>query len=148
MEPRQERRTTLAEFSQPSHLNLSNIVANADGVSGNNTFLLLVSARVTNVAGNSGSPQTLLPNVATFDDPNDPKPPFTPPPVTVNAIEPVLTIAKDFNVPQADAGDTVQISIVVNNTGNGPAYDVALTDAVNLSKFGSITAVTTPIVPR
>lgn len=122
----------------------SNIVANADGVSGNNTFLLLVSARVTDVAGNSGSPQTTLPNVATFDDPNDPPTPFTPPPVTVDVVEPVLEIAKDFNVAQADAGDTVQISIVVNNTGNGPAYDVVVDDAVNLAKFGSITAVTTP----
>lgn len=122
----------------------SNIVANADGVSGNNTFLLLVSARVTDVAGNSGSPQTTLPNVATFDDPNDPPTPFTPPPVTVDVVESVLEIAKDFNVTQADAGDTVQISIVVNNTGNGPAYDVVVDDAVNLAKFGSITAVTTP----
>jgi uncharacterized repeat protein (TIGR01451 family)/fimbrial isopeptide formation D2 family protein len=120
----------------------SNTIANADGIAGNNTFLLLVTARVTDVPANvSGA--TLL-NVATFDDPNDPPPPFDPPPVPVNVIEPVLTIDKEFDVIAADAGDTVSVSITVTNTGTGPAYDVAVNDIVDLLNFGTITEVTTP----
>ncbi len=122
------------------------ITANADGNSANNTFLVLITARVTNIAGNEGilPGQTALPNSATFDIPGDGVPPGTPPPVTVTVVEPVLTIDKEFNVTQADAGDTVQITITVNNTGNGPSYDTLITDVVNTAKFGSITAVTTP----
>ena len=122
------------------------ITTSADGNSNNNTFLILVTARVTDIAGNEGilPGQTTLDNIATFDIPGDGVPPSTPPPVTVTVVEPVLTIDKEFNVTQADAGDTVQISIVVNNTGTGPVHDVLVTDAVNLSKFGSITEVTTP----
>lgn len=118
----------------------------ADGNANNNTFLILITARVTDIAGNEGilPGQTTLDNIATFDIPGDGVPPSTPPPVTVTVVEPVLTIDKEFNVTQADAGDTVQISIVVNNTGTGPAHDVVVTDAVNLAKFGAITEITTP----
>ena len=122
------------------------IIANADGNPANNTFLVLLTVRVTDIPANEGilPGQTALPNTAQFDIPGDGVPPFTPPPVTVTVIEPVLAIDKTFSVASADAGDTVQISIVVDNTGNGPAHDVLVTDVVNLAKFGSITAVTTP----
>ncbi len=122
------------------------ITANADGNPANNRFLVLLTVRVTDIPANEGilPGQTSLANSAQFDIPGDGVPPFTPPPVTLTVIEPVLAIAKTFNAASADAGDTVQISIVVNNTGNGPAHDVLVTDVVNLAKFGSITAVTTP----
>jgi uncharacterized repeat protein (TIGR01451 family)/fimbrial isopeptide formation D2 family protein len=127
--------------------NFGAITVAADGDSTNNTFLILITAKVTDVAGNSGlTPpgQTALDNTATFDIPGDGVPPTTPPPVRVTVVEAQLTIDKSFNVPTADAGDTVQVSIVVGNTGTGPAHDVLLSDIVDLTKFGSITAVTTP----
>jgi len=126
--------------------NFGSIVAAADGDSTNNTFLILVTARVTDIAGNEGilPGQTTLDNTATFEIPGDGVPPTTPPPVTVTVVEPVLTIDKEFNVTQADAGDTVQVSITVGNTGTAPVYDVSITDVVDLTKFGSITEVTTP----
>ena len=122
------------------------IVANADGIAGNNTFLILVTARVTDVVGNIGTSgsQTVLPNTATFDIPGDGVPPTPTPPVDVTVVEPTLAVTKTFSVPGADAGDTVNVTIVVNNTGTGPAYDVTVGDIVDTAKFGSITAVTTP----
>jgi hypothetical protein len=42
------------------------------------------------------------------------------------------------------AGDTVTISIVVENTGTAPSYDTLITDVVDTAKFGSITNVTAP----
>ena len=122
------------------------IVANADGIAGNNTFLILVTARVTDVVGNIGTSgsQTVLPNTATFDIPGDGVPPTPTPPVDVTVVEPTLAVTKTFSAPGADAGDTVNVTIVVNNTGTGPAYDVAVGDIVDTAKFGSITAVTTP----
>ena len=122
------------------------IVANADGIAGNNSFLILVTARVTDVVGNIGTSgsQTVLPNTATFDIPGDGVPPTPTPPVDVTVVEPTLAVTKTFSVPGADAGDTVNVTIVVNNTGTGPAYDVAVGDIVDTAKFGSITAVTTP----
>ncbi len=128
------------------NFNFGPIVANADGVAGNNTFLILVTARVTNAGGNSGTSgsQTVLPNTATFDIPGDGVPPTFTPPVNVTVVEPTLAIAKTFSVPSADAGDTVNVTIVVNNTGTGPAYDVAVSDVVDVAKFGNITALTTP----
>lgn len=121
------------------------IVTNADGNSSNNTFLILVNTRVTDVATNSGLPpgQTTLSNTATFDIPEDPLPEVVTPPVDVTVVEPKLTIDKEFDVTEADAGDTVLITITVENTGTGPAYDVVVTDAVDLTKFGNITEVTT-----
>jgi|GEM_PF-850846 len=126
--------------------NFGAITSAADGNANNNTFLILITAKVTNVGGNNGLPpgQTILPNSATFDIPGDGVPPTTPPPVNVTVVEPKLTIDKQLNVTQADAGDTVQITIVVNNTGTGPAHDVVVTDAVNTAKFGALTPITTP----
>ncbi|MEQ1860175.1 MAG: isopeptide-forming domain-containing fimbrial protein, partial [Chthoniobacteraceae bacterium] len=85
--------------------NFGAITANADGIPTNNTFLVLVTARVTDIAGNEGilPGQTMLDNVAEFDIPGDGVPPSTPPPVTVTVVEPVLVIDKEFNVTQADA---------------------------------------------
>lgn len=126
--------------------NFGVITAAADGNANNNTFLILITAKVTNIAGNNGLPpgQTVLPNSATFDIPGDGVPPITPPPVNVTVVEPKLSIDKQLNVSQADAGDTVQITIVVNNTGTGPAHDVVVTDAVNTAKFGALASITTP----
>ncbi len=127
--------------------NFGAITVAADGNSQNNTFLILITAKVTDVPANSGlTPpgQTPLNNTATFEIPGDGVPPTTPPPVRVDVVEAQLTIDKTFNVPDADAGDTVQVTVVVGNTGTGPAHDVLLTDIVDLTKFGNITEVTTP----
>jgi fimbrial isopeptide formation D2 family protein/uncharacterized repeat protein (TIGR01451 family) len=53
-------------------------------------------------------------------------------PITVNVVEPDLAITKtitpDTNI---DAGDTVTITLLVENTGNAPAYNVVVTDLLN-----------------
>ncbi len=110
------------------------IVANADGIGGNNTFLILVTARITDVAGNSGTSgsQTVLGNTATFDIPGDGVPPTTPPPVNVSVVEPRLQITKAASDTTPDAGQTIGYTLTISHTASstGIAYDVLLRDAL------------------
>ena len=110
------------------------IVANADGVAGNNTFLILVTARVTDIVGNGGTlgAQTVLPNTATFDIPGDGVPPTPTPPVNVTVVEPRLQITKAASDTTPDAGQTISYTLTISHTGSstGIAYDVLLRDAL------------------
>ncbi|MBK9138743.1 MAG: isopeptide-forming domain-containing fimbrial protein [Verrucomicrobia bacterium] len=102
-----------------------------------NAFLILVSARVLDEAGNVGfvPGQTTLANTATFDISGDGVPPFTSPPVNTPVVEPRMTIVKNIVQPAADAGDVVDVVLTVNNTGLLTAYDVVIEDPLNPAKF-------------
>ena len=116
-----------------------------DNIAANNKFLILVTARVLNVAGNVGftGSQTVLPNAGTFDITGDGIAAFTTPNVNVTVVEPNMAITKDINLTNADAGDTVTITLVVTNNGTSNAYDVIVNDPFPAGKFTSFTAGTT-----
>lgn len=47
---------------------------------------------------------------------------------TIEVVEPVLTIVKDYSPNTGDAGDTIPTTITVTNSSSVHAYDVVLTD--------------------
>ena len=108
----------------------SAIVANADGISSNNTFLILVTARVTDVPGNTSL--TPLSNTAIFDIPGDGVPPTTPPPVTVTVVEPQLRVTKAIDDATPDLGQRVHFTITIGHTASSlaPAFDLLVRDAL------------------
>jgi uncharacterized repeat protein (TIGR01451 family) len=111
-----------------------------DNVSTNNAFLILVTARVIDVPGNSGlTPpgQTILTNTASFDIPGDGLLPTNSSPVTVIVVEPRMSIVKDILQARADASDVLTVSLTVTNSGTCPAYDVVVADILNTGKFNT-----------
>ncbi|MGC8989043.1 MAG: SdrD B-like domain-containing protein, partial [Verrucomicrobiia bacterium] len=102
-----------------------------------NSFLILVTTRVEDESGNVGSQpgQTTLANNATFDISGDGVPPFTTLDVNTLVVEPRMTIAKNIVQTGADAGDTLDVELTVNNTGLLTAYDVVIEDPLNPAKF-------------
>lgn len=58
---------------------------------------------------------------------------------TLTIVEPTLSIDKTFNVASGDAGNLVQMTIVVTNTGTGPAFDTVLSDTINGAQFNLLT---------
>ncbi|MFV0441996.1 MAG: SdrD B-like domain-containing protein [Planctomycetaceae bacterium] len=113
-----------------------------DNLSGNNNFLILVRAVVTDVGTNTGyvGNQHVLSNTATIDFATDSQPPLATAAVNVTVVEPNLTITKEFgptvNVDTANAGDTVTVNLTVSNTtGTATAYDVTVQDMLSSSVY-------------
>ena len=118
--------------------NFGQIVVNGDNDPTTNSFLILVNAKVTNVAGNVGlNPpgRTSLPNSATFDAPGDGVAPGTTNTITVQVVEPRVTVTKNIVQTTADAGDALVILLSVTNTGTSDAYDVIVRDPLNPTFF-------------
>jgi fimbrial isopeptide formation D2 family protein/uncharacterized repeat protein (TIGR01451 family) len=114
------------------------IVVSGDNITNNNSFLLLVTARVLNLAGNVGlNPpgQTVLPNTATLSITGNTQAPITTPPVNVTVVEPRLTITKDILQTTGDAGDVLTITLTVQNTGTSAAYDAVVRDTMATTLF-------------
>ncbi len=109
------------------------ISVNGDNLTNNNSFLILITARVLNVIENqSGATRD---NAANFDISGDGQGVFTTPAVRVTVVEPRVTIAKSVtSTGPYDAGDLVTYQVTINNLAvNGAtsiAYDVALTDLI------------------
>lgn len=109
-----------------------------DNITTNNSFVILVTASVSDVATNIGynPSQTTLTNIATIDIVGDP---ITTPQesnsVDVDVIESNLAITKNIVQATADAGDTLTIELEVQNNGLGNAYEVRLEDAINPSHY-------------
>ena len=62
-------------------------------------------------------------HISTFDPPSES--------ADTTITEPDLTVTKTITPDSGDAGDTVTITLVVENTGDGPAREVTVTDLVN-----------------
>ena len=111
----------------------------------NNKFVIFVHTRVLNDPGNvSGSVRS---NYATvqFLNPDTGGPvSITDGPVSISLVEPTLTITKTFTPDQAAGGETVQITLEVENTGTSPAYDVVIEDLLPTATFASVAEGTTP----
>ena len=92
-----------------------------------NVLTATYTAQVLNVASNVDS--TGLTNSAGYSSDSDTD---TFDPITVNVVEPDLAITKTFTpATDVDAGDTVTITLEVENNGNAPAYNVVVTDLLN-----------------
>ncbi len=65
---------------------------------------------------------------------------------TVDVVEPVLNIDKVGTPAEVDAGDTVTYTVVSENTGNAPAYDIIIDDDLADTGLTADTSVAATIV--
>ena len=115
-----------------------------DNDTGNNAFILRVTARVDNVGSNQQG--TVLTNNASLlyksglsagdTTKNDATP------VSLTIIEPQVTVTKTITNPGAvkQAGSTVDYRVKFANSGDSPAYEVSATDTLaNNMAYGTLT---------
>ncbi len=113
---------------------LGTVTVNNDNNAANNTFTITFTALVQNVVGNEGvlPGQTSLPNGATLQINGGAVLPSNS--VTATVVEPQLKITKTLLNPDTtvDAGTVMDYQIVVQHTAasTGPAFDIALADAL------------------
>ena len=103
----------------------------------NNSFLILVTAAVSDVSSNVGygAGQTTLANTATIDVLGDGVGPVSSNGVDVDVVESNLVITKNIDKSLVDAGEQVSIELRIDNTGLGTAYDVRLEDLLNSAHY-------------
>ena len=126
----------------------ASITVTGDGDANNDAFLLLITARVADVAGNAGKTsgsQTTLTNAAAFDTDGDGTAEATHHAGPVTVVEPELLVTKEM-LPESggQAGDTVTVTVTVENTGTSTAFDLVLTDDLADGLFKNVAPVTTP----
>lgn len=98
----------------------------ADSDPNNNTVTITYDAIVLDEAAVEDG--TTLTNQAQLTIPGDD--PVDSPQVTVNVVEPQLTIAKESDVIDVDPGDTVTYTVKVTNTGTATAFNTRIVDDV------------------
>ena len=117
------------------------------GTGNDDAFLLLVHTRVADVGTNDGKvsgSQTAIKNAAEFDTDGDGTPEATDD-ATVEVVEPNLTVTKTMStVTEAEAGDTVTVTLTVRNTGTAAAFDLTIEDDLADDFFEEITQGATP----
>ena len=118
------------------------ITVTGDNDADNNSFLILVTLRVLDVPGNVGvNPpgQTTLANSATLDISTDGEPPVGAGPVDVTVVEPRMVITKSMSPDPAAPGQTITVTLTVENTGTSDAFDVIVEDPLNPAHFDTAT---------
>ncbi len=121
-----------------------------------NTFFFTYQTVVLDVPGNIGftGSQTTMTNAGTSNiqpagapsailvDPNNPPNTFG---VTTTCVEPKMGIVKNIVQTVADAGDTVNVSLTVTNTGTSTSFDTIIQDQLDPTQFviGSVAPITT-----
>ncbi len=118
------------------------ITVTGDNDADNNSFLILVTLRVLDVPGNVGvNPpgQTTLANSATLDISTDGEPPVGAGPVDVTVVEPRMVITKSMSPDPAAPGQTITVTLTVENTGTSDAFDVIVEDPLTPAHFDSAT---------
>ena len=118
-----------------------NVVVDNDA--SNNAFRVRLQARVLDEAGNAGLPPTptTLTNRASVTIGSGA--PVASNEVTVTVVEPRLEIAKSFNPTRAYAGQTVEVTLTVRNSGTAEAFDVQILDSLD-AVFVNAAEVSTP----
>lgn len=123
-------------------------VVTGDDNTENNSFTLTFDAVVLDVPGNtglSGNQETHV-NSATVNFTDNPGSAVSAGSVQTTVIEPHLSISKAIDETSVDAGDTVNMTLVVTNSGLGTAYDVRISDALDPTYYDTAT-VTADTVP-
>lgn len=113
------------------------IDVSVDNDTGNNSFLILVTASVSDVTTNIGYGvgQSTLANTATIDVFGDGVGPVSSNQIDVDVVESNLVITKDIDKTLADAGEQLTIELRIDNTGLGAAYDVQLEDLLLAANY-------------
>jgi large repetitive protein len=108
----------------------------------NNTFVVVVTARVLDEPGNVGvAPRTALDNQATLSVGGTT---IAATPVTVTVTEPKLSIDKHISALSGVNHDTATVTLSVQNTGTATAFDVVVDDPLSNAMFREIAPGTTP----
>lgn len=112
-----------------------------------NTFAVVFDARVLDVAANDGLPvaQTKT-NTATLDFTGNPSGGISDT-ASIDFLEPSLTISKSVSPSTGlQGGDTVTVTLTVDNLGTAPALDVVLSDVLDSNVFdtNTVSISTTP----
>ena len=137
--------TVTIEFDSPADTTVT-----GDNNAANNTFVVTLNARVSGASGsNAATSSTQNKNNQvglTYTG-------ITGGPITDNAsipfAEPDLSITKTMSPDTGlDAGDTITVTLVIENTGTAPAYDISISDTLNddgtLLDLGTVIEGTTP----
>jgi len=137
--------TVTIEFDSPSATTV-----NGDNNAGNNAFAVLLTARVSGASSSNAA-------LASTQNKNNQVSltylGIAGGPITDNAVipfaEPDLMITKSMSPGSGlDAGDTVTVTLMVENAGTSPAYDIEVTDTLNddgvLFDLGTVVEGTTP----
>ena len=103
-----------------------------DNVTTNNSFIILVTARVVDEVSNVGTTgsQTVLHNTASLTVPVESLPTVTTPNVNVTVVEPRLQIVKSVNDSIPNIGETLNYTLVITHTASSTedAFNVIIND--------------------
>ncbi len=121
----------------------------ADNNGATNTFTVTLQALVLDTAQNNGIPAQTKTNTGRLNFTGNPGGPLSST-ASTTFLQPRLTLSKAMAPANPDAGDVVTITLVANNTGTAPAYDVVLADPLPSSLFDltpvvSVNAGSTPV---
>ena len=111
----------------------------------NNSFLILLTARVMDIPQNSGGDTLSNTGYLQFTNPNSGgTETITDDPVTIDLIEPVMEISKTFNPDLVPVNGFSTVTITVSNTGTSPAYDVIIEDSFPTAFYQTVSESVTP----
>ncbi|MBO9367458.1 MAG: sortase, partial [Chloroflexi bacterium] len=114
-------------------LDFGNVTTAADNVTNNNAFVIFVTARVNNEAGNQNG--TVLANTAslTYNDPDTGTTTIADPTAeNVTVLEPELNIVKSADDTTPAYGQTLTYTLTVSHlaSSTSTAYDIVITDTI------------------
>ena len=111
--------TTLSPMGQQMTFSFTNVVVTGDNDTNNNTFYMLLDYLVLDDPANIGLPgsQTVHTNFATLTYDGNPGNVVTSTVVRTTVVEPNLVITKSIDPDTADAGDVVDVTLVVSKIG-------------------------------
>lgn len=132
----------------PLIVTFDDVEVDATGDAAAATFTLTFDVQLLDVAGNvDGTVRTNTASVTVAGATTSSNP------VEVTVVEPVLDITKTFGFPDAvagdtagttAAGDTVTVTLTVDNTSDVDAFDVVVTDVLDGDAFTSVTVASAP----
>ena len=136
-----------ADGNQTIAFDFGTVVADADNNSANRSFVLRLTATVRNIVENQTAVswtntadlqftdgQSTVRTIPDADPANDPE---------VTVVEPILVVDKSVAPTLADAGDTITYTLVITNTSDQTAYDLAVEDILPV-KLNSPALTTNP----
>ena len=126
-------------MGQQMTFSFTNVVVSGDNDTNNNTFYMLMDYLVLDHAANDWLLPTVHTNQATLTYGSNPGGVVTSEVVTTTLIEPNLTITKEITPNIGDAGDNVDVTLVVSNNGTATAYDLEITDWLDPAFFSIVT---------
>jgi len=113
----------------PTYTFKADFIARIDNISANKNGVILKNGGGTGGGGTDA-------HVAYIDAAGNPASIILGP-AQLKIAEPKITLNKSFNVPNADAGDILTVTVTATNTGSAPAYNLRVFD--DLAAVGNLT---------